>query len=172
MIGVSRLNVLVDLFIVRLVGGIVDYFYRIVLVVVLLCFLFLRIPYLFGIGGFFLFLVIFIFPLFLALMGYRLCTNFCSFFSSFVPVGTPLWIAPFVCLAETISYVVRPFVLLIRPFLNLSIGALGGASLGFMSLKFGSLVVLLLLVLFFYEIFVALVHWFIVCNILSFSVDH
>nr|AYH51417.1 ATP synthase F0 subunit 6 [Tylodelphys immer] len=172
MMGVSRFNVLISLGVVRLLGGVADYFYRFALVLILLCFLFLRIPYIFGMSGFFLFLVLFIFPLFLSLMFSRLDENFSSFFASFVPSGTPLWIAPFVCLAETISYLVRPFVLLIRPFLNLSIGALGGAALGLMSLKFGSGLVILLVVLFFYEVFVALVHWFIVCNILSFSVDH
>nr|AKP94294.1 ATP synthase F0 subunit 6 [Diplostomum pseudospathaceum] len=172
MISVSRLSILVNIFVLRLVGGIVDYFYRAALLFVLVCFLFLRIPYLFGVTGFFLFLVLIIFPLFLSLMCFRLRTEVSSFFSSFVPTGTPLWIAPFVCLAETISYLVRPFVLLIRPFLNLSIGALGGASLGFMTLHFGTGMVVLLVLLFFYEIFVALVHWFIICNILSFSVDH
>nr|AYH51397.1 ATP synthase F0 subunit 6 [Hysteromorpha triloba] len=172
MMCVSRFWVIINLFISGLVSGVADYFYRFVMFTVLLCFLLLRIPYIFGMGGFFLFLVFFIFPLFLSLMFFRLGDNVRSFFSSFVPMGTPLWIAPFVCLAETISYLVRPIVLLIRPFLNLSIGALGGASLGFMSLKFGYGVILLLVVLFFYEVFVALVHWFIVCNILSFSVDH
>nr|AKP94286.1 ATP synthase F0 subunit 6 [Diplostomum spathaceum] len=172
MISVSRLNILINLFVLRLVGGISDYFYRASLLIVLMCFLFLRVPYVFGINGFFLFLVLFIFPLFLSLMFFRLRTEISLFFSSFVPTGTPLWIAPFVCLAETISYLVRPFVLLIRPFLNLSIGAFGGASLGFMTLHFGTGVIFLLVLLFFYEIFVALVHWFIICNILSFSVDH
>nr|AYH51366.1 ATP synthase F0 subunit 6 [Cardiocephaloides medioconiger] len=172
MMSVSRFWVLINLFVFDLIGGVVDYFYRFFLMFVLICFLLLRIPYIFGMGGFFVFLLCFIFPVFLCLMFFRLGNDLRLFFSSFVPSGTPMWIAPFVCLAETISYVVRPFVLLVRPLLNLSIGALGGASLGYLSIKFGLGVVLFLLVLFFYEIFVALVHWFIVCNILSFSVDH
>nr|AYH51355.1 ATP synthase F0 subunit 6 [Alaria americana] len=172
MMGVSRLWVLVNLFVSGVVGGVGDYFYRSVLMFVLVCFLLLRIPYIFGLSGFLLFLVSFMFPLFLSLMFFRLDDSIRSFFSGFVPIGTPLWIAPFVCLAETMSYLVRPFVLLMRPFLNLSMGAMGGASLGFMVLKFGSGVVFFLVILFFYEVFVALVHWFMVCNILSFSVDH
>lgn len=39
------------------------------------------------------------------------------------------------CLAETIRYVVRPVVLMIRPFLNLSIGAFGGAAIGGMCIS-------------------------------------
>nr|YP_010231371.1 ATP synthase F0 subunit 6 [Apharyngostrigea pipientis]QSV37701.1 ATP synthase F0 subunit 6 [Apharyngostrigea pipientis] len=168
----SRLKVFFSSYVFRLVGGLSDCFYWFVLLVVFSYFLLLRIPYIFDIGDFFFFLVVFIFPLFLSLMFSRFFSEFRCFIACFVPSGTPLWIAPFVCLAETISYFVRPFVLIIRPFLNLSIGAFGGASLGYMSLKFGSLVLFFLVVLFFYEVFVALVHWFIVCNILSFSVDH
>nr|AYH51376.1 ATP synthase F0 subunit 6 [Cotylurus marcogliesei] len=172
MMGVSRFYILLNSYVASFMGGVSDYFYQFTLAFLFFIFLLLRIPYVFGLGGFFLFLVCLIFPLFLSLMFFRLDVNLRSFFSSFIPGGTPLWIAPFVCLAETISYIVRPFVLLIRPFLNLSIGALGGASLGYLFLKFGGGVIFFLLVLFFYEVFVALVHWFIVCNILSFSVDH
>lgn len=62
-------------------------------------------------------------------------------------------------------------VLMIRPFLNISIGAIGGASLGGMFMS-KSIVILILLFVFFYEVFVAMVHWFIVVNILDFSIDH
>lgn len=79
------------------------------------------------------------------------------FFSGFIPEGTPIWIAPFVCLAETLSYLVRPVVLMIRPFVNLSIGALGGYVLGMLTFS-QWWVVLFLVVLFFYEVFVAVVH--------------
>lgn len=88
----------------------------------------------------------------------RLGFSISHFFASFIPLGTPLWISPFVCLAETISYIVRPVVLIIRPFLKLSIGALGGASLGAMCISYSSLIVFFLLIMFLYEIFVALVH--------------
>jgi hypothetical protein len=70
-----------------------------------------------------------------------------------------------------LSYLVRPGVLMIRPFVNLTMGSLGGYVLG--SMRFRAFWVLIFLfVLFFYEVFVAVVHWFIVCNILSFSEDH
>lgn len=75
------------------------------------------------------------------------------------------------CLAETLSYLVRPVVLMIRPFVNLTIGSLGGYAIGSMCFSV-SWAILFLGFLFFYEIFVAVVHWFIVCNILSFSEDH
>lgn len=62
-------------------------------------------------------------------------------------------------------------VLLLRPFVNLSLGSVAMYRVGLMSFRKPPVLVLLL-VIFFYEIFVALVHWFIVCNILSFSADH
>nr|YP_010947752.1 ATP synthase F0 subunit 6 [Azygia robusta]WMH04199.1 ATP synthase subunit 6 [Azygia robusta]WMH04211.1 ATP synthase subunit 6 [Azygia robusta] len=151
------------------VSGLSSSFYRGVLSVVLGVFLYLRFPYFYGVMGFGGFLFIFIFPLFCCLFLSRLGSQ--EFFCSFIPVGSPLWVSPFVCLAETISYVIRPCILLLRPFLNLSAGAFGGLFLGGMSLT-SFPVVLLLLVLFFYEVFVALVHWFIVSEILSFSVNH
>lgn len=61
------------------------------------------------------------------------------------------------CLAETLSYLVRPVVLMIRPFVNLRIGAMGGYVLGLMSFS-SSWVIGFLLLLFFYEVFVAVVH--------------
>lgn len=137
----------------------------------LVCFLLLRIPYLYGMWGFCSFLIFLIFPLFLTLFFSRICVNAPAFFSVFVPTGTPLWIVSFVCLAETIRYVVRPLVLLLRPFVNLSLGAVAMFSLSSMYFM-NSAVLLFLVIVFFYEIFVALVHWFIVCNILSFSADH
>jgi len=63
-----------------------------------------------------------------------------------------------VCLAETLSYIVRPVVLLIRPFVNLTIGSLGGVAIGVLGLKYGFGIFIFLIVLFFYEVFVALVH--------------
>nr|ATD85499.1 ATP synthase F0 subunit 6 [Paragonimus heterotremus] len=153
-------------------GGGGDFVYRIVLCGLLFCFLSLRFPYLFGLSGFGLFLFFVILPLFLSLFLSRLLDGgVASFFSSFVPEGTPLWIAPFVCMAETLSYLVRPVVLMIRPFVNLSMGAMGGYVLGLLSFRL-EWVAFFLFLLFFYEVFVAIVHWFIVCNILSFSEDH
>lgn len=103
-----------------------------------MCFLILRVPYLYGLFGFGLFLFFVISPLFLALFFGRLFDGgLVSFFSSFVPQGTPLWIAPFVCLAETLSYLVRPGVLMIRPFVNLTMGSIGGYVLG--GMRFGAI---------------------------------
>nr|BDB04336.1 ATP synthase F0 subunit 6 [Fasciola gigantica] len=170
---VSRLGVFYGFVVGFVSGGWGDYLYRLCLFFLLCCFLHLRLPYLYGLMGFGLFLVFMVAPLFLALfLGRLVDVGLFSFFSGFVPLGTPLWIAPFVCLAETLSYIVRPVVLLIRPFVNLTIGSLGGVAIGVLGLKYGFGIFIFLVVLFFYEVFVALVHWFIVCNILSFSEDH
>lgn len=117
----------------------------------------LRLPYIFGLTGFGVYLFFIIFPLFLGLFLGRLRDSVSLFFSGFVPDGTPLWIAPFVCLAETLSYLVRPVVLMIRPFVNLTMGSLGGYVLGGMAFVKGW-VLFFLLFLFFYEVFVAVVH--------------
>nr|YP_009646080.1 ATP synthase F0 subunit 6 [Plagiorchis maculosus]QBX99307.1 ATPase subunit 6 [Plagiorchis maculosus] len=168
---VSRLNIINNYVYGLISGGWSDGFYRLILLGLLFCFLSLRVPYIFGLSGFGVYLFFYIFPLFVGLFFSRIFSNVGLFFSSFVPLGTPLWIAPFVCLAETLSYIVRPVVLLIRPFVNLSMGSLGGYVLGGMCFS-SFYVISFLLVLFFYEIFVAVVHWFIVCNILSFFEDH
>lgn len=74
-----------------------------------------------------------------------------------MPVGTPLYICPLVCIAETISYIIRPLVLILRPFINISLGCLGAVSV--CKLCFTSFMwIFVLLVLFFYEVFVAVVH--------------
>lgn len=128
-------------------------------------------PYIYGVKGFMLCVAIFIAPLFFCICLNRLRVGLKPFFSSLIPPGTPMGIAPFVGLAETISYLVRPFVLMLRPFLKITIGALGGASLGLMCTEYSFIYPVLILV-FFYEIFVGLVHWYIVNNILSFSINH
>nr|AFD18241.1 ATPase subunit 6 [Pseudorhabdosynochus yangjiangensis] len=138
---------------------------------ILITFLLLRVPFIYNSINFFNYAYFVIFPLFMSLFFIRIEGGVVEFFASLIPAGTPLWIAPLVGVAETISYIVRPFVLIIRPFLNITIGSVGGAALG--SLFFNSKFVLIFLCfLFFYEIFVAVVHWFIVVNILLFSKDH
>nr|YP_010372301.1 ATP synthase F0 subunit 6 [Capsala martinieri]UOX29721.1 ATP synthase F0 subunit 6 [Capsala martinieri] len=134
-------------------------------------FILLRTPYLYGSGGFLFSVLVILGPLFLGILLFRLERGPSSFFSTLLPPGTPLGIAPFVCLAESISFLVRPMVMMLRPFLNITIGTLGGMSLGLMAMNNWT-ILLFLCVLFFYEIFVAVVHWFIVVNILEFSVDH
>lgn len=93
----------------------------------------------------------------MALFLRRVGSSFSEFFRGFVPVGTPLYICPLVCLAETISYIIRPFVLIFRPFINISLGCFGAVALR----KFcftGNIWFFLLGLVFFYEVFVALVH--------------
>nr|QJD07082.1 ATP synthase F0 subunit 6 [Ancyrocephalus mogurndae] len=142
-----------------------------VAVIALAIFLSFRLPYVFGVLCFVTLLVCIISPVYGSLLLGRLEGGINTFFSSLLPSGVPLWIAPFVGLAETISYIVRPLVLLVRPLLNISIGVMGAGFLGMASTSNVTLLALLCFV-FMYELFVAAVHWFIVVNILEFSVDH
>nr|UFQ89106.1 ATP synthase F0 subunit 6 [Dollfusiella sp. MZUSP 7992] len=148
-----------------------SYYYLYILTLVLSLFLLYRFPYSYTPFFFSIFLLCVVFSCFLALFFSRIFEDTNVFFSGFVPVGTPLYICPLVCLAETVSYIIRPFVLIFRPFINISLGCVGAAALSnfcFVS----SIWFLVLLIVFFYEVFVALVHWFIVTNILDFSIDH
>nr|UFQ89202.1 ATP synthase F0 subunit 6 [Anthocephalum cf. caira DJM-2021] len=148
-----------------------SYYYLVVVSCILLFFLLYRFPYCYSPFLFIAFLLTIVFSSFMALFLRRAFVNYEEFFSGFVPVGTPLYICPLVCLAETISYFIRPFVLVFRPFINISLGCFGAAAIGGFCFT-GSAWIVLLVIVFFYEVFVALVHWFIVTNILSFSVDH
>nr|UFQ88374.1 ATP synthase F0 subunit 6 [Caulobothrium sp. LRP 10376] len=151
--------------------GVFSYYYLSILSGVLLLFISYRFPYCYSPFFFSIFLLIVVFSGFVALFLRRVGSNVNEFFSGFVPAGTPLYICPLVCVAETISYIIRPFVLIFRPFINISLGCYGAVTLS--SFCFTSPVWLLLLgFIFFYEVFVALVHWYIVTNILSFSIDH
>nr|UFQ88830.1 ATP synthase F0 subunit 6 [Rhinebothrium sp. MZUSP 8018] len=148
-----------------------SYYYMALLSVVLLLFLLYRVPYCYSPLLFSVLLILLVFSAFMSLFFRRICGDYNSFFSSFVPVGTPLYICPLVCLAETISYLIRPFVLVFRPFINISLGCFGAVAIS--AFCFSSWVwYVILIVVFFYEVFVALVHWFIVTNILAFSMDH
>lgn len=148
-----------------------SYYYLLILSCVLILFLSYRVPYCYRPFLFSVFLVVVVFRAFISLFSSRLFDSTKEFFSSFVPVGTPMYICPLVCVAETISYIIRPIVLILRPFINIRLGCLGAVSL--CKLCFKSWVwILVLFILFFYEVFVAVVHWYIVTSILSFSVDH
>nr|UFQ89286.1 ATP synthase F0 subunit 6 [Echeneibothrium multiloculatum] len=148
-----------------------SYYYMLVVSMVLFLFVLYRFPYCYSPLSFVAFLVVVVFSSFFSLFIRRIVFNYNEFFSSFVPVGTPLYICPLVCVAETISYMIRPFVLIFRPFINISLGCFGAAAIG--NFCFGSgLWFIILSIVFFYEVFVALVHWFIVTNIMAFSVDH
>nr|YP_009733714.1 ATP synthase F0 subunit 6 [Gangesia oligonchis]QHV34464.1 ATP synthase F0 subunit 6 [Gangesia oligonchis] len=151
--------------------GLFSFYYLAFLSAVLFLFVSYRFPYCYSPLFFAIFLLVVVFTSFLALFFRRVFSNIDEFFSGFVPVGTPLYICPLVCLAETISFVIRPFVLIFRPFINISLGCVGAVALSnFCFASWGWLI--LLVIVFFYEVFVALVHWFIVANILAFSVDH
>nr|YP_009049009.1 ATP synthase F0 subunit 6 [Taenia regis]BAP10782.1 ATP synthase subunit 6 [Taenia regis] len=155
----------------KVVLGSVGYYYLTVLGVTLFLFLSYRLPYCYSPYLFAAFLVSLIFSSFVALFLSRFCDDVNKFFSSFIPVGTPMYICPLVCIAESISYIIRPVVLILRPFINISLGCFGAVALGSLSCV-NLWWVLAMFLLFFYEVFVALVHWFIVTCILSFSVDH
>lgn len=151
--------------------GMFSYYYLSVLSTILLLFLSYRFPYCYSPYLFSVFLLVVVFSCFMSLFLRRLTRKFSEFFSGFVPVGTPLYICPLVCLAETISYLIRPFVLIFRPFINISLGCFGAVALRKFCF-YGNVWFIVLGFVFFYEVFVALVHWFIVTNILAFSVDH
>nr|YP_009415152.1 ATP synthase F0 subunit 6 [Atractolytocestus huronensis]ASL24617.1 ATP synthase F0 subunit 6 [Atractolytocestus huronensis] len=155
----------------RVLMRIFSWYYLVLGFCVLVGFVCYRVPYvfspfLFGVGLWFL-----LGTGFASLCLSRLSDSVVLFLSALVPSGTPMWICPLVCLAETISYIIRPFVLMLRPFINIGLGCLATSVLGGVCIAGGWLAPLLF-VLFFYELFVALVHWFIVISILSFSVDH
>nr|YP_009316244.1 ATP synthase F0 subunit 6 [Anoplocephala magna]AMR73960.1 ATP synthase F0 subunit 6 [Anoplocephala magna] len=148
-----------------------SFYYLSLLSIVLLLFLCYRIPYCYSPFIFGIFLISIVFSMFISLFFCRVLNNVNEFFGTLIPVGTPLYICPLVCLAETVSYIIRPIVLILRPFINISLGCFGAVAL--CNLSFGSSAwILLLFILFFYEVFVAIVHWYIVSSILSFSVDH
>nr|UFQ89226.1 ATP synthase F0 subunit 6 [Anindobothrium anacolum]UFQ89238.1 ATP synthase F0 subunit 6 [Anindobothrium anacolum] len=148
-----------------------SYYYLFLLLFTLGIFVSYRFPYCYSPLLFIVFLLCVVFSGFVALCSRRLLLDSIEFFSGFVPVGTPLYICPLVCIAETISYIIRPFVLVFRPFINISLGCFGAVALGNFCFSSWAWFIILGFV-FFYEVFVALVHWFIVANILSFSVDH
>lgn len=148
-----------------------SYYYLFFLYLVLLLFLSYRIPYCYSPYFFSIFLLTVVFRMFLSLFLRRIAEKFNEFFRSFVPVGTPLYICPLVCIAETISYIIRPLVLILRPFIKIRLGCFGAVALCKLCFK-GWVWFFVLFLLFFYEVFVAIVHWYIVSRILSFSVDH
>nr|YP_007375116.1 ATP synthase F0 subunit 6 [Taenia martis]BAM76213.1 ATP synthase subunit 6 [Taenia martis] len=146
-------------------------YYSNVLFFVVFIFICYRVPYCYSPYIFIVLLILFVFCSFISLFFSRIFDDVNLFFSSFIPVGTPVYICFLVCMAETISYVIRPLVLILRPFINISLGCFGAVALGSLSM-FNGFWIVLLFILFFYEVFVALIHWYIVISILDFSVDH
>nr|ADI49804.1 ATPase subunit 6 [Echinococcus shiquicus]ADI49805.1 ATPase subunit 6 [Echinococcus shiquicus]ADI49808.1 ATPase subunit 6 [Echinococcus shiquicus]ADI49809.1 ATPase subunit 6 [Echinococcus shiquicus]ADI49810.1 ATPase subunit 6 [Echinococcus shiquicus] len=149
----------------------VSYYYLVLLMLVLVWFFIYRLPYCYSLYLFSVFLLGVVFVMFVSLFMCRVFDSVELFFASFIPVGTPIYICFLVCVAESISYIIRPIVLILRPFINISLGCFGAVALGglcFTNYWWG----LVLVGLFFYEVFVAIVHWYIVSSILDFSVDH
>lgn len=73
-----------------MVRGVSSCLHDSVLFFILVCFMLLRVPYLYGMLGFARFLFLFVFPLFLSLFFSRFFFKVSEFFSGFVPRGTPL----------------------------------------------------------------------------------
>lgn len=148
-----------------------SYYYLCIASLVIRLFLLYRVPYCYSPFLFCVFLIVIVFRRFISLFLNRVVYKVDEFFSRFIPVGTPIYICPFVCLAETIRYIIRPLVLILRPFINIRLGAFGATAIA--RLCFSRVIWLILLfILFFYEMFVAIVHWYIVISILAFSVNH
>lgn len=132
----------------------------------------MRFPYVFGFGSFLLVVFCVVGPMFIGLVGCRvLRVGIFNFFASFVPADTPLVLAPFICVIETLSYGIRPLIMALRIFINISIGSVLLYASCFFS-YFYLLAVLLWAFVFLYEIFVAVLHWFILCSLMAFSEDH
>ena len=147
-------------------------FYYLFLFFLFLSFSLLRFPFSYGLLGFSETIFLLVFPLFFSLFLCRV-VNFLSFSASFVPEGSPQSMAFFVRFAELISYFIRPFVLMLRPYLNLSLGSLVCHFVwSYLYSGLGVLYLFLGLLLFFYEVFVTIVHWYIVNQILFVSEDH
>uniref|UniRef100_A0A0X3QCQ5 Uncharacterized protein n=1 Tax=Schistocephalus solidus TaxID=70667 RepID=A0A0X3QCQ5_SCHSO len=107
-----------------------SYYYLAILGSIILLFLCYRFPYTYSPFFFAVMLGCYVFFCFVSLFLSRLSKAPNEFFSRFVPTGTPLYICPLVCCAETISYIIRPFVLIFRPFINLSLGCFGAVAVG------------------------------------------
>lgn len=105
------------------VGG----FYGYLLVGLLVGFVCVRLPYVFGVFGLACLLLVIVLPLCVGKFWEALWEKNLVFFASFIPAGSPVWLAPFVCFFEIVRSLIRPIVLMLRPLLKFSIGFfLGG----------------------------------------------
>lgn len=84
-------------------------------------FLLVRIPYIFGFVGLSLIIFMWVLSLFLAGTGCRL-VDFSLYLADFVREGVPLGFGVVVSGIEVIRYLIRPFVLVLRPVINLGFG--------------------------------------------------
>nr|YP_626442.1 ATP synthase F0 subunit 6 [Schistosoma spindale]AAZ57329.1 ATP synthase F0 subunit 6 [Schistosoma spindale] len=150
----------------------VEWWYGFIVLIIMLGFILTRCPYIFSILGFVSFLFVLIIPLYMSLVLSRIDDSIMNFFASFIPDGSPMWILPFIPHIEILSYVIRPVVLLLRPFINISVGTYLGIMIGSLCFSFSGYLLIVLIFLFIYEVFIVFVHWFIVEEILKFSVLH
>nr|YP_009689307.1 ATP synthase F0 subunit 6 [Postharmostomum commutatum]QEL51323.1 ATP synthase F0 subunit 6 [Postharmostomum commutatum] len=141
-------------------------FYGYLMIVLLFSFMCVRFPYVFGVVGLVSLLVALVFPVCVGKFWEAMWEKGVLFFSGFVPSGTPLWLAPFVCFFEIVSSLIRPVVLMLRPLLNFSIGYFLGSKVSsfvFVSLWSSGLVVLYSL----YESAVVIIQWAILLGVLQ-----
>nr|BAV81464.1 ATP synthase F0 subunit 6 [Schistosoma mattheei] len=153
----------------------IEKWYSFIMLVIFSGLMFTRCPYIYGYIGFILILFVLVIPLYLCLVFTRFYTSVSSFFADMIPQGSPLWILPFIPHVELISFIIRPVVLLIRPFINVSVGVYSGLMIGdlcMISLNNNVFIITFLFILFVYEVFVILVHWFIIKEILKFTISH
>ena len=107
-----------------------SYYYLCLSSFIFMLFLFYRVPYCYSPFLFFCFLLVVVFSMFVSLFFSRIISDINLFFRSFIPVGTPIYICPLVCIAERIRYIIRPIVLILRPFINIRLGCFGGMAIG------------------------------------------
>nr|AFE02903.1 ATP synthase F0 subunit 6 [Schistosoma turkestanicum] len=149
-----------------------DFWYSLCLGLLFIYMFITRCPYIYGVSWYGCGVFFAIMPIFLSLFFSRLYNSVDEFLASLIPAGSPIWISPFVQIVELISYLIRPIVLFLRPLINISIGIVGSLYIGGLYSVLGWLVLGILFFMFFYEVFIVLIHWFIVQEILKFSFDH
>ena len=95
-----------------------------------------------------------------------------AYLKSFLPSGTPLVLAPFIYLLEVISHILRPFTLGVRLYANMYAGhivlgifgifvVMAAAALGPVTAVVGSLSLLMQIVMYAFEVFVAFIQAYV-----------
>nr|QDO72068.1 ATP synthase F0 subunit 6 [Schistosoma haematobium] len=167
-------NSMINWFSLNIIGGInSEKWYSFIILIVFSELLFTRCPYIYNYTWFILLLFASIIPLYISLVLTRLYVSLYKFFAEMVPNGSPSWILPFIPHIEIISFIIRPIVLLLRPFINISVGIYAGLTIGDLCILFNNYIFIFFLFAFFiYEVFVIVVHWFIINEILKFTIFH
>nr|ALR69358.1 ATP synthase F0 subunit 6 [Bemisia tabaci] len=121
------------------------------------------VPYIFSCSSHFVFSISFGFPFWMAFIFLGWFNFNISFFSHLVPLGTPLTLISFMVLIETISSLIRPWSLSIRIMANMISGHLLMTLLG----NCGFYMFLVQLILFFFEFFVCFIQAFVFSVLLT-----